>query len=139
MSESVRIHRPGWLYWAKYGAQSLATMLLGALPGIFVVFLSVFGDVHSTSDRIEMWLYVLGVYLFLAAVIAILTRSRTVPPWLGLAGTIILIAYSQHEPDVAPTAAASFAAIALGIGLGTAAGLWIRGARSHGAARTRRT
>ena len=129
--ETSRPNRGRVLTASKYAAEAVAIGLFGLLPGIFVVFLSVFGDLHSTSDRVGMELYVLAVYLVLAAVVAVLTRSRTLPLWLGLAGSLILTLYTRQEPDVLPTACMSFGAMALGIGSGTAAGLWIRISRSR--------
>jgi hypothetical protein len=116
---------------SKYTVEAVAIALCGLLPGVFVVFNSVFSDVHSTSERVSMSLYVLVVFLVLATVTAGLTRSRTLPLWLGLAGTLILALYARQETDVLPAACISFGAMALGIELGTAAGLWVRVARSR--------
>ena len=116
---------------SKYAVEAVVISVFGLLPGIFVVFNSVFSDVHSTSDRVSVSLYVLAVFLVLATVTAGLTRSRTLPLWLGLAGSLILVLYARQETNVLPAACISFGAMALGIGLGTAAGLWVRVARSR--------
>jgi hypothetical protein len=79
----------------------LSELLVGILPGFFLVFNFMFSDVSSTSERIVSFLLVATVYLILGAFWGLMGADyRCGGIWLGLPALFFAVLYSLREIDL---------------------------------------
>lgn len=79
----------------------LSELLIGILPGFFLVFNFMFSDVSSTRERVVSFLLVAVVYLVLGAFWGFMGGDyRCGGLWLGLPSLFFAVLYSLREADL---------------------------------------
>lgn len=79
----------------------LSELVVGILPGFFLVFNFMFSDVSSTRERLVSFLLVAAVYLLLGALWGFTgAHYRCGGLWLGLPALFFALLYSLREADL---------------------------------------
>ncbi len=81
---------------------SVAELLIGILPGFFLVFNFMFTDVTSVYERVFSFLLVAVTYLVLGTAFGLAAYAAVMPGiWLSLPALFFVLVYSFKETDSA--------------------------------------